>query len=1163
MAKITLDLNRFKASGIYTIEFDASERVVVSTQTIRLVVGFSRVGPFNAPTFLRDIRQSRKIFGTIDSVLEARGSFFHRALETCLGTGPVFALNLLALNNVPVNEGGDAVDYRSFALAADENNGNITRALYASFYNKERFWFPDVDYLQATVDSKPANRGRLFNVVNLGQQVTSVIIRKSVNATQYNITAEDYYDADEIPDYVYAKDYMSDYFVDVYVVKGDWTNHSLLAQDPTYSKYFDLRGLKADKLDAFLSMDGITMLGAFTGCIIPNFLDNNGSNQSIDVIVNANVAVSGLFLNINEDALSDYVNSTYKVDMIGNTLINTTDDVLDFLSYNSPIKSILTTTGNDGDFSNELITKTFNPSSGSVAPYVKSYPYGGKFGKFGNVLVVPKPIPSDTTFTVAQWEAFNESLTTNSLIRLTGTDTILNSAYPNDYAKVDNVVNTGTELLIKLSTPLHLDDNYQSINGVAEDKYVVETVAATIPTAANVIDVVNISQGDGVSTFGAVSGTLVGQPLATVTAWTGGGGAIAAVATYTAQAIVGGSGSSAQVSITTDVTGAITTITVTTAGTGYKAGDSLTIAANWDGATAAVITITTFTLTPSTTYAAVASTTNGSGLGATFNVIRNAAGATVVTVAVAGTGYAVGNTVTIAGNLIGGVAVTNNITFTISAVTTGPSINAGDMILIEAPGYAKYFEVASTPTVGSTTPITVKSTGLTVGAPFFQSKTCVAGFAVDEFSAYLQPSDIKVTIFDTTEAVAEYLFPDLSVGSVPSTFGYILSPQSELNSIEGLGQTVTFGAENLVTLYDETAGAAIAGSWYIVKNGATAAVGFESGTAGFGKVMIRNAAGDNTNPFDTCAATTDVIRVTLPGGGVFRGNPASIATTITVGDYTLLSTDILKFAYIESYPDSKLAKNIKGSLIVDGDRVKYGSGASNYGYLNVEGNWGTFVTPYSRVAYGLNGTYLRQFTDTTLLTRANSTFAALDRTYDGSNVVTNSNAGKVDYVIYSSLAKNIQENVAIEGTLFGGGKKFNLSAANASKIEVGDFIVNANLNDPKLTRVITKVKKLDPALGTPYYEYTLLEVPGLLSDSGIDYVTRFTPIQKFVDRYQFTAFSGFKMTEFHLPGTPAQLEKILSVLELTNVGETLTSRDVIQFRYIVDTLRIVNNVWQS
>ena len=331
MAKITLDLNRFKASGVYTIEFDASERLVVSTQTIRLVVGFSRIGPFNAPVFLRDTATARRIFGRIDSILEARGSFFHRSIETCLAAGPIFALNLLPLNNVPVNEGGDAVDYRSMALAADEENGDVTRALYSSFYNKERFWFPDTDYLQATVDSKPTNRGRLFNVVNLGQQVASFIVRKSSVVTQYNITAEEYYGADEIPPYVNPQDYLSDYFVDLYLVKGDWTNLPLLAQDPTYSKYFDLRGIKADRLDQFVSLDGITLLGSFTGCIIPNFIDNNGSNQSIDTIVNANIAVTGFFLNINEDALSDYENSVYKVDMVGNTLINTTDDTIDFL----------------------------------------------------------------------------------------------------------------------------------------------------------------------------------------------------------------------------------------------------------------------------------------------------------------------------------------------------------------------------------------------------------------------------------------------------------------------------------------------------------------------------------------------------------------------------------------------------------------------------------------------------------------------------------------------------------------------------------------------------------------------------------------------------------------------------------------------------------------
>ena len=167
MAKITLDLNRFKASGVYTIEFDASERIVVTTQTIRLVVGFSRKGPFNAPVFLRDTANSRKVFGGVDAYLEKRGSFFHRALETCLQTAPVYGLNLLALNDVPVSQGGDAVDYRSFAIAANESNGPITKALLSSFFNKERFWFPDEAYLQATVDSKPINAGRLFNFVNL------------------------------------------------------------------------------------------------------------------------------------------------------------------------------------------------------------------------------------------------------------------------------------------------------------------------------------------------------------------------------------------------------------------------------------------------------------------------------------------------------------------------------------------------------------------------------------------------------------------------------------------------------------------------------------------------------------------------------------------------------------------------------------------------------------------------------------------------------------------------------------------------------------------------------------------------------------------------------------------------------------------------------------
>ena len=99
MAKIRLDLSQFKASGVYTVEFDASETILLNTQTTRLVVGFSKKGPINAPVFCPDIKTARRIFGDIDKDLESKGSFFHRSLFTCLETGPCFALSLVKLND--------------------------------------------------------------------------------------------------------------------------------------------------------------------------------------------------------------------------------------------------------------------------------------------------------------------------------------------------------------------------------------------------------------------------------------------------------------------------------------------------------------------------------------------------------------------------------------------------------------------------------------------------------------------------------------------------------------------------------------------------------------------------------------------------------------------------------------------------------------------------------------------------------------------------------------------------------------------------------------------------------------------------------------------------------------------------------------------------------
>lgn len=989
MAKITLDLNTFKASGVYTIEFDASERIVVTTQTIRLVVGFSRLGPINAPVFLRDVNTSRRIFGKIDPYLEKRGSFFHRALETCLTTGPVFALNLMPLKSTPVSEGGDATNYRSFALAANESNGPVTDALVVSFYNKERFWFPDREYVIATADSKPINRDYLFTVVNLSQSPISVIVRKSVNATQYNVTAQDYYGLGNVPDYMNNTDFLSDFFLDLIIVQGDWTDLGTLRQDPFYSRFFDARGVKADKLAAFLSLDSVTMIGSFTGSIIPDFIDNAGSNQFIENIVNANIGLTGTFIGVNVAKIDDYMNSVRKIDTIGNSLINTTDDTIDFLSYNTPIKSILEFTGEvdlDPATSTDITMYDgagagLNTSTSSI--YVKSFPFGGRSGKWNNVLVIPKPQPADTVFLPSQYQYIADSLTTNSLVWTNGINSFA-TEMPNDYLKVENVTDTGTALQIQLSSPLNQSVGYF-------DTIIATGSAILIPSVANEIDVTVLND---------------------------------------------------------------------------EAGNPITPA-------------------------------------------------------------------------------------------------AGDFILVEAAGLAKYYQVASY--AGST--ITVEAAALSDDAPYYFNQYGTLGLDILDYSAYVQPSDIKVTIFvgDVTDETvdANRLVPNLGLVLPSIDFGYSLTfafaPTVTVESYEGIGSTLATVATPVadapasveVIITDLVTNLPIAPptgtKWwiaaYVLPGGYGPGVRSIDVEFSYGTVTLTAAAsadlGTGLNP----------IKVTLVQSGVsFSG------LTNNTGAFLEQCVDILKLRYIESYPGSKLSTSIKSALVVNGDSLKYNTGSSEYNYLGVINNWSKSGTSgstddYSQVAYGLRGTKVAQYTATDLVNRVGATFAGVDQTYEDATLF---NPGALnDLAFYSSAAKNLSSNVTISGTLFGGGKRFEVTAANVNDLNVGDLLVDNSLN-PRLTRVIQKVKKVNPSTGAITYEFTTLDVPYV--DTITNTVTKFTPIQTFCDHLQFTLLNGYVLGDYHLPdNTDAQIAKIYGVIEETNIGKTLASRDVISFRYLVDT----------
>lgn len=476
MARITLDLNQFRASGVYTIEFDQSERIVLTTETIRLVVGFSKTGVFNAPVFLRDVATARRVFGEIDKSLEARGSFFHRSIETCLLTGPVLALNLLPLRNIPIRDGGDATDYRSFSLDISKDNGIVSRDLVSSWFDKERFWRADRDNFIAIAGNNAINRDKLLHIANISQKPVSIFIRKA-EASGFDITAREWYRATDVPAFINPNDLMRDYFIEMTLVQGDWTDYERLSQDPVFSRFFDKRGIIINRINEFLALEETTAMGTFVGCVIPDFIDRNGSNQSIETIVNNGLANTGIFLTINRDLLADAENTGIKIDLIGHSLVDSDKNYIDFLSYNISTNSeieydnlnIIDLSSSPVGYDPEQLGRidVFPFVIGPNIPTVTSAPLGGVSGYFANVLTIPRPLPTNTVFTTQMYQQILDKLNTNSLIWNGASD------YGFDFLKVEAIVERPNSIEVRLSNP-------EFINAIKNDTMVFDLATETL-----------------------------------------------------------------------------------------------------------------------------------------------------------------------------------------------------------------------------------------------------------------------------------------------------------------------------------------------------------------------------------------------------------------------------------------------------------------------------------------------------------------------------------------------------------------------------------------------------------------------------------------------------------------------------------------------------------
>ena len=314
MARIALDLSQFKSAGVYTVEIDNSERIVVTTQSLRLLPGFAAQGPYNTPVFIRSTRDLQRFFGNIDPKLERKGSFFQRSIETCLLAAPVFAINLIKVNEEPdggigPHAGKDKVEYIGLGLDswAQENPSLYIDAredLFVNFFNRQRFWTPDPEYLQGVVTNKYGASSildaPLFQLVNLSTKKYSFIIRKAQGLNQYGVYARDWYGSDtNIPyEWIRPYDYIKDFFVQLIAVEGDWTDYETLSLDPYYSQFFTEEGIIPSQLQNFMNSANVNLIGSWTGTIIPDFKDQTGSEQYIETIVNGSTPLTGILMKV-------------------------------------------------------------------------------------------------------------------------------------------------------------------------------------------------------------------------------------------------------------------------------------------------------------------------------------------------------------------------------------------------------------------------------------------------------------------------------------------------------------------------------------------------------------------------------------------------------------------------------------------------------------------------------------------------------------------------------------------------------------------------------------------------------------------------------------------------------------------------------------------------
>lgn len=364
-------ISKLRSAGVYRYVFDKSDIPESQRDSIRLVVGFSEKGPFNTPVYIENTDDFVRTFGNVSRRMERKGIFFHRMAIQALQAGPIVCLNLKPFNADKTPETADiyafnASDvcvkpYQELQPEQKEDETNNVQVSYqqmhavqaqaevasqnggsselVSIYDTNRFWKVDPERIHdiTAIKTDPfadESKKDYIRIVQTGSKDDSctVFIRPTV-PSNWNVKISDWYSsevAEEMPPYMESiKDrYLSEFFVEIYVFKGDLNKEGLFSNTGTLGsvrsdgkwqgfclvkdgklftnpQYEDAYGNLADPLSAMADVATSNFVNRYVGICFPSFKDGNGNFIDIASVFNRDNAEHKMLLAMNESLLDE------------------------------------------------------------------------------------------------------------------------------------------------------------------------------------------------------------------------------------------------------------------------------------------------------------------------------------------------------------------------------------------------------------------------------------------------------------------------------------------------------------------------------------------------------------------------------------------------------------------------------------------------------------------------------------------------------------------------------------------------------------------------------------------------------------------------------------------------------------------------------------------